>query len=396
MDKVRLAVIGIGNMGSAHAKAIFDGKISNATLSCVADIDEDKLKWAGEAFGEKVARFRDYNELLSSGLADAVIIATPHYLHPVIAIAAFNKGFHVLTEKPAGVDTTEVEAMNEAASASGKTFAIMFNQRTDSLYLKLARSVREGKLGTIKRFVWIINNWYRTQAYYDSASWRASWNGEGGGALLNQCPHNLDIWQWILGVPDTLKAFCHEGRFHDIKVEDDVTIYAEYKSGASAVFITSTGEFPGTNRLEISGTKGKAVVENGKLEFFILDDDERNICFSSDEAMPKAHYSEEIIEAQKAEDGHILIIRNFVNNILFGEELIAPGEQGIKSLQISNAAYLSTWTNSEVSVPADKRLFSRLLNEKKEREIIKYHSDAHTASLKESAGVYSSRWDVTW
>ncbi len=287
MDILRIGIIGIGNMGSAHGVQIFQNRVKGVRLTAVCDSNRDRLAWAGERFGGEVYQYEEYEALLDGGRVDAVLIATPHNLHPVIATAAFERKLHVLTEKPAGVDRASVRRMNHAARQSGTVFGIMYNQRTNPLYGKLRALVQEGALGEIKRFVWIINNWYRTQAYYDSGSWRATWNGEGGGVLLNQCPHNLDIWQWIMGMPKRIRAFCNVGHFHEIAVEDDATIYAEYDNGASAVFITSTGEYPGTNRMEISGTRGKAVVENGELKLFLLEKDEREICFSSPKGMPE-------------------------------------------------------------------------------------------------------------
>lgn len=168
-------------------------------------------------------QFTDYRQLLNSGLIDAVIIATPHYLHPPIAIEAFGHGLHVMTEKPAGVYTAQVQEMNQAAKESGKVFGIMYNQRTNPLFQEMRQIVKSGRLGELKRSVWIITNWYRTQAYYNSGSWRATWEGEGGGVLLNQCPHNLDLWQWIFGMPSRIRGFCQYGRWHDIEVEDEVT-----------------------------------------------------------------------------------------------------------------------------------------------------------------------------
>lgn len=392
MDKVRYAVIGIGNMGSAHARALFNGEIENAVLTCVADINPERREWAAENFGGSVSIFEDYEELLAAGMADAVIIATPHYLHTVIAIKAFALGYHVLTEKPAGVDASEVAVMNEKAAESGRAFGIMFNQRTTPVFETLKYYIEIGVLGDIKRFCWIVDNWYRTQAYYNSAGWRASWNGEGGGVLLNQCPHNLDIWQWIMGMPSVVRAFCKEGKYHDISVEDDVTIYAEYPNGATAIFISSTGEYPGTNRIEISGTMGKAVVEEGLLKLFLLERDEREIRFDSKESMPSEEVKEVTVSFKDTPDGHLLIIRNFTGHILNGEPLIAPGEEGINSLRISNAAYLSSWTNTEIAFPFDGEKFTYYLEQKKHFEKVRTAVESH----EHAEGEYSSRWSVRW
>ena len=396
MDKVRYGVIGIGNMGSAHAKAIFDNRIEGAILTCVADEDASRRAWAEITFGDAVEVFDDYHGLLSAEKVDVVLIATPHYQHPIIAKEAFTAGLNVLTEKPAGVDAADVKCMNKAAEKSGKAFGIMFNQRTNPLFSTLKYYVEIGLLGDIKRFNWIINNWYRSQAYYNSAGWRATWNGEGGGVLLNQCPHNLDIWQWIMGVPDKLRAFCKTGHFHRIGVEDDVTIYTEYRSGATATFITSTGEYPGTNRIEISGTMGKAVAEDGVLKLFLLSEDERDICFGSKESMPQDKVTEIKLSFEEKEDGHVLILRNFTNHLLKGEELIAPGEEGINSLRISNAAYVSTWLEETVDVPADEKLFTRLLYQKRMREKARKRKPVNGIFTDEKDGEYSERWSVRW
>lgn len=391
MDVLRFGIVGIGNMGGAHAVQLFEGRVNAAKLTAVCDCREERLKWAGERFAG-VALYRDYEELLDSEEIDAVLIATPHKLHPVIAGKAFERRLNVLTEKPAGIDTASVARMNRAAAESGTVFGIMYNQRTNQLYRRLHDLVGEGALGEIKRFVWIINNWYRTQAYYDSGDWRATWNGEGGGVLLNQCPHNLDIWQWILGMPVRLRAFCKEGHYHQISVEDDATIYAEYGNGASAVFITSTGECPGTNRMEISGTLGKAVVENGCLKLFLLERDEREICYTSKEGMPQEKVECRIMEQEEPGGGHLEILQNYTNAVLYGEELIAPGVEGIRGLTLSNAAYLSAWKDEWVNLPLNETEFIELLHRKQEAEET-VQRNVHHENL---SGEYSERWSVRW
>ena len=275
--KVRVAVIGIGNIGTAHATAIYEGRVDGMVLSALCDSDKEKAARLCEQF-PSVPVFTDSHSLIESGMVDAVIISTPHYYHPPIAIDAFEHKLHVLSEKPIGVFGLAAKEMVDAATKSGKLFAVMFNQRTNKLFAEARRIVAEGRLGELKRSVWIITNWYRKQAYYDSGSWRATWSGEGGGVLMNQAPHNLDLWQWICGMPIEILARCDVAKFHDIEVEDDVTIYARYKNGATGVFITSTGDLPGTNRLEITGTRGKMVIEGGKLTLTELAVDEREFC----------------------------------------------------------------------------------------------------------------------
>ena len=299
---------------------------------------------------------------------------------------------HVLSEKPAGVYTKQVEEMNEAAAKSGRVFGIMYNQRTNPKFQKMREIVQSGALGELKRCVWIITNWYRTQAYYDSGTWRATWAGEGGGVLINQCPHNLDLWQWIFGMPNKISAHCKYGRWHNIEVEDEVTAYAEYPNGATGVFITTTGECPGTNRLEISGDKGKLVWEDGKLTHWALETPEREFCFTCPEgfAQPKMTVTE--IETENVELGHNGILQNFTNAILHGEELLAPGYEGINGLNISNAIHLSDWTGKPQDVPVDKELFLKLLDERRATSHVKEAKD--DGKIADLSGTYNDRWKV--
>lgn len=390
MNNIKMAVIGIGNMGSAHSKNIFAGKVKNMELAAICDIEPSKLKWADENL-PGVPQFSDYKEMIDSGICDAVLIATPHYIHPDMAVYAFTKGMNVLSEKPAGVYTKQVEEMNEAAKKSGKVFGIMYNQRTNPLFKKMREIVKSGRLGEPKRMIWIITNWFRSQYYYDSGSWRATWAGEGGGVLLNQCPHNLDLWQWIFGMPNKIDAKCKYGRWHNIEVEDEVTAFAEYENGASAVFITTTGEYPGTNRLEITGDRGKLVWEGGNLTFFELAEPERKVCLETKSSFPSIEINEQKIETDEVETAHLGIMQNFANAILFGEELIAPGCEGINGLTISNAIYLSDWTGKPQALPIDKELFLELLNEKCKNSNIK---EAKASEIADVNGTYNDRWKV--
>ncbi len=392
MDILRIGVVGIGNMGSAHAVQIFENRVRGAVLAAVCDSDPERLAFAAKRFGKGVLAYGDYHRMLEEKKIDAVVIATPHKLHPVIAREAFSHGLCVLTEKPAGVDVASVREMNRAAKESGQVFGIMYNQRTNFLYRKLHDLMKAGTLGEMKRFVWIINNWYRTQCYYDSGDWRATWNGEGGGVLLNQCPHNLDIWQWIAGMPVRLRAFCREGQYHNIGVEDDATIYAEYANGATAVFITSTGEYPGTNRMEISGTRGKAVVEEGRLKLYLLKQDEREICFTAKEGMPAEKVECTVVEQEKPDGGHLEILQNFTDAVLYGEKLLAPGSDGIYGLTISNAAYLSSWKDTWVTLPANEQEFLDFLGKKQEEERV-FNRVVQRENL---SGEYADRWQVNW
>ncbi len=364
MDKVRVGVIGIGNMGSEHARYIAAGEIPNAQLTAVCDINPRRLELAKDHLGEKVQTFEDADALFASNVVDAVIIATPHYDHPPLAISAFQQGLHVLIEKPAGVYTKQVREMNEAAKSSGKVFGIMYNQRTNPLYQKLKDLVESGELGELKRTNWIITDWYRPQSYYDSGGWRATWAGEGGGVLINQCPHNLDLWQWICGMPVRVRAFCSYGKYHNIEVEDDVTAYVEYENGATGVFITSTGDAPGTNRFEITGDRGKVVLEGGRLTFWRLRVPERQFTreYKGGFGAPECWKCD--IPIRGVETAHKGITTDWVNAILKDTQLLSPGVEGIYGLTISNAMHLSSWIDDWVELPIDEDLFYEKLQKK--------------------------------
>lgn len=356
MEKVRYGIIGYGNMGSVHCANLAGGKVTNAELTAICDINPKKLE-AAKAKHPGVALFSNHIDMLKSGLIDAVEIATPHYFHPPIAIDCFKAGVNVISEKPAGVYTKQVEEMMAAAKASGKAFGMMFNQRTNPMYQKMREIVQTGQLGKLYRCVWIITNWFRTQAYYDSGDWRATWDGEGGGVLMNQCPHQLDLWQWIFGMPSRIHAFCHEGKYHNIEVEDDVTAYAEYANGSTAVFITTTGEAPGTNRLEITGTLGKLVAEGRTLTWIKNDQDSLEFSKGAKEGFANLKTTTEKFEFENDGAQHVGIFQNFTDHLLFGTPLLASGYEGINGLSICNAMMLSSWRNDFVDLPIDGDAF---------------------------------------
>ncbi len=360
MEKIKLGIVGLGNMGSGHFYNVMGGKCPSVEIAAVCDIVPEKLDKAREY--DNIALFTDYIEMLDSGKVNAVLIAVPHYDHPTVAVECFKRKIHVLTEKPAGVYTRQVREMNEAADKAGVKFGIMFNQRTNPVYAKAREIVQSGELGELKRMVWIITNWYRTQAYYDSGSWRATWSGEGGGVLLNQAPHNLDLWQWIFGMPKRVRAFCSFGKYHKIDVEDDVTIFGEYENGATATFITTTGEAPGTNRLEISGDRGKLVIEHGMLKWWKFAVPEREFCFTATEGFVTPECTYEEFTAPEPE-GHPQVLEAFAQSVLNGSDMIADGREGLNSLSISNAAYLSSLTDSWADIPVDEAEFEKRLDE---------------------------------
>ncbi|MFC4776358.1 Gfo/Idh/MocA family protein [Paenibacillus sp. GCM10023252] len=365
MSTVRIGIIGLGNMGTGHANYLIKNAVKGGQLTAICDINPDRLKWAKENLGEGVACFKDADQMLDSGLIDGVIVNTPHYDHPAQVIKVLGKGLHVLVEKPAGVYTKQVREMNEAAAKSDKVFGIMYNQRTNPLYAKLKELIASGELGEIRRTNWIITSWYRSQSYYNSGGWRATWAGEGGGVLINQDPHQLDLWQWTTGLmPKRIRAFCSFGKHRDIEVENEVTAYAEYDNGATGVFVTSTCETPGTNRFEITGDRGKIVIEDDKMTFWRtrVSETEFNQTYQGGFGEPECWKFD--IPAPGDNPQHQGITQNWVNAILTGSPLLAPGEEGIKGLMISNAMLLSTWTDNWVDLPIDEDLFYSHLQDK--------------------------------
>ncbi|SMF88679.1 Predicted dehydrogenase [Paenibacillus uliginis N3/975] len=364
MEEVRIGVIGLG-MGFSHVRTLAAGKIRGASLTAVCDVKASKQDMARAELPDTVKIWDDAEAMLSSGEIDAVIIATPHYDHPSEAIFAFEQGLHVLIEKPAGVHTKQVREMNKVVAGSGKVFSIMYNQRCNPLYQKLRELIASGELGEIRRTNWIVTHWYRSQSYYDSGGWRATWAGEGGGVLINQCPHQLDLWQWITGMmPVRMRAFCSFGKYRNIEVEDDVTAYVEYENGATGVFITTTGEAPGTNRFEVTGDRGKIVIEDDKITFWRLrvSETEFNREYTGGFGEPECWKCEIPVYGDNPQ--HSGIIQNFTDAILNGTPLIAPGEEGIKGLTLSNAMHLSSWTDDWVDIPMDEDLYYELLQER--------------------------------
>lgn len=371
MDKVKIGIIGIGNMGTQHVINITSGKVSNLEIGALCDIDPEKRKKLSEKY-PNIKIFENSDEIIESGLCDAILIATPHYFHPLIAKKAFEKGLHVLTEKPAGVYTAQVKEMNEAAEKSGKIFGIMYNQRTNPVYKKLRELIQNGSLGSIKRVAWIITDWYRPQAYHDSCTWRSTWKTEGGGALINQNPHQLDLWQWMFGMPSKIMSHVSFGKYYDIEVEDDVTAFMQYDNGMTGVYITSTGEAPGTNRLEISCDMGTVTVENNQIKFRrnVVSEREFNKTNTIPFGAPEC-WNCEIPVASDGGEQHVGILKNFTNAILTGSKLLAPGYEGINGLTISNAIHYSAWTGGWADVknfPDEE--FYKLLKERIDKSTV--------------------------
>lgn len=383
MDQVRVGLIGLGGIAQLHLGTF--PKIKRLQFTAGADIDSSAVAKVVEK--HDVKGFDDGIKLLDSGLVDAVIICTPHYQHPVFAMAAFERGIHVLTEKPVAVTAKAAAEVNQAHRKHPQiVYSAMFQQRTHPAWKKVRAMVAAGEIGEILRVNWIISNWFRTQSYYDSGGWRATWKGEGGGVLINQCPHNLDLFQWFVGMPEKVQAVVGLGKYHDIEVEDDVTAMMSFANGATGVFITSTGEAPGTNRLEICGDHGKLVVDEMKITFDKNEVPCREFCGTSKERFASPPRSRYMIEPARSDEGHHVITQNFINAILDGEPLIAPGEDGIHGLELGNAMLMSGITGQPVSVPTDRDAFDQLIQKlaaesKTEKKVVKPTSTSLAGSF---------------
>ena len=342
MRKVKVGIVGFGNMGSGHAMYMATGEVTNMEVAAICDINPKKLEKAKELYPD-IPTFDNAEDMYKSGLIEAAIIATPHYFHPELSIAAFNNNLNVMCEKPAGVYTKQVLEMNEVAKKhSDKVFTIMFCLRVSPVYLTLKKLIDSGELGAIKRVTWQVTNWYRPQVYHDSAGWRSTWATEGGGTLINQNPHQLDLWQWLFGMPDKIYADVSFGKYYDIEVDDDVTAIMKYNNGMTGVYMTSTGETPGTNRLDISCDMGRVVVENNKIIFDKNEMSERAWNEGRYDGEPEFTTEEVPVEGEEAL--HTGILREFADCILNdSKEQTSPGFEGIKELTMSNAMYYSAW-----------------------------------------------------
>ena len=395
MEKIKLGIIGIGNMGAIHFKNLLAGKCPEVDVTAVADIDPARIEWAKATYADFKAKnaelpevhyFDDAIALMESGTVDSIVVAVPHYDHPKYVIEAFRHGLHAVSEKPAGVYTLQVrEMMAEADKHPELKFGMMFNQRTNHVFRKMKEIIDSGELGAIRRTSWIITNWYRPQAYYDSGAWRATWSGEGGGVLLNQCPHNLDLWQWICGMPVKIDAKLHFGKWHDIEVEDDVTVYAEYANGATGTFVTSTGDAPGTNRFEITCDGGKLVCDNAtKLTLFKLEMPEPEFTKTNTASFGMPRFTEINVETDGQNLQHVGILNAFAAAVLRNEPMVADGREGINGLSLSNAMHLSCWKNKQVSLPLShedevtfhEELMARVKTSRRKENVTSVFADA--------------------
>ena len=363
-EKVRFGIIGIGNMGSVHVRHIEE--LHNTELVAVCDINPAAFDRIAPDTRKHIRCYTAAEEICSDPEVEALIIAVPHYFHPDLAILAMEHGKHVIVEKPIAVHKAEAERLiRESEKHPELVRSLMFNQRTNCLYRRMRELVRSGRYGRIRRTNWIITDWYRPQAYYDSGAWRATWAGEGGGVLLNQCPHQLDLWQWICGMPKRVQAHLSYGLWHDIEVEDDVTTFVEYENGATGVFVTTTGDAHGTNRFEIQMDGAKLVAEDGRLTLLEYEQLEPEWTKTNTAPFATVPCREVEVELDGENPQHVGVINAWGGAILRGEPLVADGREGIQGLTLSNAMHLSSWLGHPVDLPFDEQLFLDELNKRR-------------------------------
>jgi predicted dehydrogenase len=385
MKNVRLGIVGLGNIGKFHTGYLLDNKISRCTLAAVSDAYAPSLEPFKSRPGVKT--FANCEEMIRSGAIDALVVATPHFLHTTIGIDALKNGLHVMIEKPISAHKADAERLIATAQQHPKqVFAGMFQMRVEPRYLKIRHLIQSGELGTIVRVNWIITDWFRTEAYYASGGWRATWKGEGGGVLLNQCLHQLDMLQWLCGMPARVRGFCQLGRFHNIEVEDNITTYLEWANQATGVFVSSTGEAPGTNRFELCGTRGKVVLENNKLTFTRNDADMIEFSRTSKSGFAKPDVWNVDIPLESANNPHGILMQNFVDAILDGTPLIAPGAEGMGSVELANVLLYSSLLNASVELPMDGAAWEKKLNQliaesRHEKKVVQTATEDFTKSF---------------
>lgn len=354
---MKVAIIGMGNMGSKYAVMIAGNEVPGMELVAATRVHQERYAEIKDILPDDLKLYQS-GELLFEAYdrgeisIDGVVIATPHYSHEIFAVMAFERGLNVLSDKPAGVYSRQARNMlnayeNALSQDSLLTYGYVFHQRTFPVYIKMREIVKSRKYGGIKRVNWVVTDWYRSNAYYKSGSWRATWFKDGGGTILNQCPHNLDLLQWICGMPTAVQAFCHEGKYHPIEVEDDVTAYLEWENGATGVFIASTGEAAGVNRFEISLDDALLICECGKL--FVVETDKPEVEYRNAEGedlfvKPKCTRYE--VEVTQNEKPYITVLSDFCNG-----KVIADGAEALEDMYLVNAIYLSSWENKKVYIP---------------------------------------------
>ena len=370
MEKIRAAVVGFGGMGRQYVQMLDNGEIDGMVLAgvcCRNEKGQNEIRTAYpgvSVYPNVEAMFGCIDEF------DAAVVVTPHATHVEIGKMAAAAGKHILLDKPAGISTKEVKELLDAAERAGVSLGMIFNTRMNRVFFRAKEMIERGELGRLNRAVWISNIWFRTPAYHNSASWRSTWAGEHGGLLINQSQHFLDVWQWLFGMPDHVLATVECGKYSDITVDDSMDVQFFYDNGLHGPFIASSGAYPGVNRLEIWGTKGRLCIEDSSRILFdenVVPTDEFSSRNQEIYGMPE-HHAREITVEKKGAEGYQKIFQTFTDHLRYGEPLLATGEDGLRGVMIANGAYLSSWLKKKVDFPIDDERYAAMLEEKAAEE----------------------------
>lgn len=367
---VRLGIIGVGNIGLQHANNILSGVIQGCIITALSTRGSCPL-----AEQLNIPQYSDYKELIDRQVCDAVIVAAPTCSHLEIGCYALSRGLHVLMEKPIGLSVAEGERMLKLVQPA-QVFGLMLNQRADPVFVAMKKKMDENILGSLQRINWTMTNWFRPEIYFQASNWRATWAGEGGGLLVNQCIHNFDILQWICGMPRSIQGFCGFGKYHNIEVEDEATAFFEYENGATGSFIGSTGEAPGVNRFDIIGDQGMLSYDGEKLLHFENRPPTSQFSQTTSEMFGQPEVCITDLSVRSPVNQHAIILQNFINAISSNESLIAPAEEGLKSLTIANAILLSAWDREQIQIPMESARFHKALNARRDQSRLRVASEA--------------------
>lgn len=366
---IRIGIAGIGFIAEEYIKLITGGAVQGADITALSSRNAAHMAEIKEKYNLKNAvLFTDYEDMLRCGRIDMVMICTPHFQHPKMAISAIERNIHTLIEKPVGVFPEELDALehcirNHAHVQSG----VLYCRRTNPIYASIKQLLEEGALGTIKRITWIITDMYRPQIYFDSVSWRGTYSAEGGGMLMNQVSHHIDLLVWLCGLPEDMQAHCYTAQERNIEVENEVSITMEYSGKAIGQFIASTRECPGSNRLEISGSKGQIILENErKLIARTLQTDEKEFAVATQESYGKIPYEEweQILEAPDNRILQAAIVNNFLRALEGKAQVLCPVMEAIQAQQFIQGAYLSSWQEKKLKLPVDTDAYTAELRKR--------------------------------
>jgi predicted dehydrogenase len=370
MDVPRFAVVGVGaNVFNMHAPAL---QSSAFEIAAVCDVNLAAAERQAERFG--CPYFADHREMLAAIRPDAVAVLTPHPFHAAIAIDCLNAGAHVLVEKPIAVQVAEADRMIAAAEQAGRLLAVNLQHRTRGEIRTAKKLIESGRLGQIQR-VEMVAIWTRTAAYYAQAGWRGTWQGEGGGVLMNQSPHSLDLVCHLVGQPSRVVAW-NRTMFHHIETEDTSLAMLEWSTdgaaasdsaakraaGALGTLLVSTAQVGEPERLEIAGTRGVLQLSRGGLRLFEADTDLRTFLAENPAPFARPELVPQDVPLESGSGDHAAIYANFLDAITNGAPLVADGAQGRMSLELANALIYSSATSTQVPLPLDRAAYADRLD----------------------------------